>query len=39
MTMVVPMLVLAVGIVLLGVFNGDVVSGFLDPAVPADFTR
>ena len=38
-TMLVPMLVLAVGIVLLGLFNGEIVSRFLTPAVSASFVR
>ena len=39
LTMLVPMLVLAAGTVLLGLFNGEVVSRFLDPAIPAGFVR
>ena len=35
LTMLVPMLTLAVSIVLLGLFNGEVVSRFIDPAVAA----
>ena len=35
LTMVVPMVILAVATVLLGLFNGEVVSRFLDPAVAA----
>ena len=36
-SMLVPMLVLAVGILLLGFFNGAIVSSFVAPAVPAAF--
>ena len=39
LTMLVPMLVLAAGIVLLGLFNGEVVSRFLDPTIPVSFVR
>ena len=39
LTMLVPMLVLGAAIVLLGLFNGEVVSRFLDPAVPTGFAR
>ena len=38
-SMLVPMLILAVGVVLLGLFNGEVVARFLDPVVPASFSR
>ena len=38
-TMLGPMLVLAVGIVLLGLFNGEIVSHFLTPAVSEIFAR
>ena len=34
-TMLAPMLTLAAGIVLLGLFNGKIVSHFIEPAVPA----
>ncbi len=34
-TMLAPMLTLAAGIVLLGLFNGEIVSHFIEPAVPA----
>ena len=37
--MLAPMLALAAGIILLGVFNGEVVSLFLDHAVPEGFGR
>ena len=39
MTMLVPMLILALGTILLGLFNGDVVSRFIDPAIPARLLR
>ncbi len=39
LTMLVPMLVLAAGIVLLGLFNGEVVSRFIDHAIPVSFIR
>ena len=39
LTMLVPILVLAAGIVGLGIFNGAVVSRFLEPAVPVSFVR
>ena len=39
LTMLIPMICLAVLIVLLGFFNGDVVSHFLVPALPESFTR
>ncbi len=39
LTMLVPMLVLAAGIVLLGLFNGEVVSLFIDHAIPVSFIR
>ena len=38
-TMLAPMLALAAGIILLGVFNGEVVSLFLEDAVPESFAR
>ena len=38
-SMLVPMLVLAAGILLLGLFNGAVVSVFVAPAVPAAFVQ
>ena len=38
-SMLVPMLVLAAGILLLGLFNGAVVSFFVAPAVPAAFVQ
>jgi len=34
-TMLAPMIVLAVGIILLGLFNGEIVSRFIDPSIPA----
>jgi len=34
-TMLAPMLTLAAGIVLLGLFNGEIVSHFIEPALPA----
>ena len=39
LTMLVPMLVLAVGIVLLGFFNGEIVSRFIDHAIPASLIK
>ncbi len=39
LTMVVPMVILAVATVLLGLFNGEVVSRFLDPAIAASIGR
>ena len=36
-SMLVPMLVLAIGILLLGFFNGAIVSSFVAPAMPAAF--
>ncbi len=39
LTMLLPMICLAVGIVLLGFFNGEVVSHFLAHAVPESFSR
>ena len=39
LTMLVPMVILAVATVLLGLFNGEVVSRFLDPAVAASIGR
>ena len=38
-TMLAPMLALAAGIILLGVFNGEVISLFLEHAVPEGFAR
>ena len=38
-SMLIPMLVLAAGIVLLGVFNGIVVSLFVEPAMPPAFLQ
>ena len=35
LTMLVPMLALAAGTVLLGLFNGEIVSGFLEHVIPA----
>lgn len=39
LSMLGPMLALAAGIVLLGVFNGEIVSRFLDHAIPAALAR
>jgi multicomponent Na+:H+ antiporter subunit D len=39
LTMLVPMVILAVATVLLGLFNGEVVSRLLDPAVAASIGR
>ena len=39
LTMLAPMLALAAGIMLLGIFNGRVVSGFLEHAIPASFGK
>ena len=38
-TMLGPMLLITVSIVLLGIFNGDLVGHFIDPAVPAGLGR
>ena len=37
--MLAPMLILAVGIILLGLFNGEIVSRFIDPSIPARLAR
>ncbi len=39
MTMLVPMMILALGTILLGLFNGEVVSRFIEPAIPARLLR
>ena len=39
LTMLVPMVILAAATILLGLFNGEVVSRFLDPAVAASIGR
>ena len=39
LTMLAPMLALAAGIMLLGIFNGGIVSGFLEHAIPASFGK
>lgn len=39
LTMLVPILTLAVGVLLLGLFNGDIVAHFIDAAMPAGFIR
>ena len=39
LTMLVPMLILAGGVVLLGLFNGSLVSNFIEPATPAGLVR
>jgi multicomponent Na+:H+ antiporter subunit D len=39
LSMVVPTMVLAVGIILLGIFNGEIVENLLDAAIPASFGR
>ena len=38
-TMLVPTVLLAVGVILLGFFNGEVVSQFLVPIIPESFLR
>ncbi len=38
-SMLVPMLALAIGILLLGFFNGAIVASFVEPAVPTAFVR
>ncbi len=37
--MLAPMLILAVGIILLGLFNGEIVSLFIDPSIPERLLR
>ena len=39
LTMLVPMLTLAVGVILLGLLNGEVVSRFIEPAIPVRLSR
>ncbi|MDI6790604.1 MAG: monovalent cation/H+ antiporter subunit D family protein [Thermodesulfobacteriota bacterium] len=39
LSMLIPTLILAAGIILLGVFNGDIVSNAIQHAVPVDFLR
>ena len=39
LTMLVPTVLLAVGVILLGFFNGEVVSQFLVPIIPESFLR
>ena len=39
LTMLAPMLALAAGIILLGIFNGGVVSRFVEHAIPASFGK
>jgi len=39
LTMLIPMLILASGVILLGLFNGVVISQFIDPAIPAGLPR
>ncbi len=39
LTMLIPMLILAAGVILLGLFNGVVVSQFIDPAIPIGLPR
>lgn len=38
-SMLVPMLVTAFGVVLLGLFNGEIVTRFIDPMIPVGFVR
>ena len=38
-TMLAPMLIMAVGIILLGLFNGEIVSRFIDPSIPERLAR
>ena len=38
-SMLVPMLVFAAAILLLGLFNGEVIDNFIDPAIPESFGR
>jgi len=39
LTMLIPMLILAAGVILLGLFNGVVISQFIDPAIPTGLPR
>ncbi|MCP4599397.1 MAG: monovalent cation/H+ antiporter subunit D family protein [Proteobacteria bacterium] len=39
LSMLIPVLVVAAGIFLLGIFNGEIISGILDSAIPAAFSR
>jgi len=39
LTMLIPTTILAVAVVLLGVFNGEIVSRFIDTVIPASFAR
>lgn len=39
LSMLVPMLAFAAAIILLGLFNGEVVSRFIEPIIPASFAR
>ena len=39
LTMLAPMLILAVGVILLGLFNGEIVSQFIDPSIPERLAR
>jgi len=39
LTMLIPMLILASGVILLGLFNGVVISQFIDPAIPTGLPR
>ena len=39
LTMLVPMLILASGVILLGLFNGEIVARFIEPAIPPGLTR
>jgi multicomponent Na+:H+ antiporter subunit D len=39
LSMLIPTLTLAVGILLLGIFNGEIIETFLESAIPADFAR
>ena len=38
-SMLAPMLVTALGVVLLGLFNGEIVTRFIDPMIPVGFAR
>ena len=39
LTMLVPTTLLAIAVVLLGLYNGEIVSRFIEPMIPASFTR
>lgn len=38
-SMLAPMLTLAIGVILLGLFNGEIVSRFIDPSIPERLLR